>query len=228
MIFNQSADLDQWFLSRWSKFTASENYKLLVGNSTNMFDRGAMSYIKTKALEMCTQMWERPELEENKNLLHGKMYEYPAYKAYIETTRNFSMRYLGTDTPLFLEDEKLVNESGGSPDVISITESNTIDAIAEIKCPKNPMYHFERLKWKDQWDIKENYIQCYTQMQNLLLISGASIAQFISYDERMTNKSKKIIVIDVYPDKKFQDNLHLRIRMAIKEKYKVFEEHMNP
>lgn len=224
---NQSDALDQWFLARWTKFTASENYKLLVSNGKSMFGDGAMTYIEAKALEMCTNMWERPELEENKALLHGKMYEYPAYKAYITATGNYSMKYLGTDTPLFLEYEPLENESGGSPDIISLTSSNTIDALAEIKCPKNPMYHFKRLKWKSQWDIKEQYLSCYCQMQNLLLITGADICQFISYDERMKQADKKIKVIDVLPDRKFQDNLDLRLRMAVKEKYKVLDEYMN-
>ena len=228
MIGEKDDALDEWFIARWTKFTASENYKLLVGGSGNaIFGPGAVTYIKQKALEMSTVMWERPELEEHKALLHGKMYEYPAYKAYIEATKNFSMKYLGTETPLFLEYEVLPNESGGSPDVISLSSDGKIDAGAEIKCPKNPMYHFDRLKWKDQWDIKEQYTSCYCQMQNLLLITGADIWQFISYDERQKNQSKKIKVVDVLPDRKFQDNLDLRLRMAVKEKYKVFDEYMN-
>lgn len=227
MSINQSDALDQWFLSRWSKFTASENYKLLPGAATSMFSPGAINHIKQKSLEMCTQMWERPELEENKALLHGKMYEYPAYKAYVEVTKNYSMKYLGTDTPLFLEYEELPNESGGSPDIVSLTSDAKVDAGAEIKCPKNPMNHFERLKWKNQWDIKENYISCYCQIQNLMMITKAGIWQFISYDERMKNPAKKTKIIDVLPDRKFQDNLDLRLRMAVKEKYKILDEYMN-
>lgn len=219
--------IDEWFIARWTKFTASENYKLLQNGSAGaIFGSGALAYIKQKALEMSTQIWERPELEEHKSLLHGKMYEYPAYKAYIEHTKNYSMKFLGTDMPLFLEYDKLPNESGGSPDIISLGTSR-IEAGAEIKCPKNPIYHFDRLKWKDQWDIKEQYMSCYCQMQNLLMITEADLWQFISYDERQKNPSKKIKVIDVLPDKKFQDNLDLRLRMAVKEKYKMFDEYMN-
>src|SRR3954470_16749909 len=120
MIDKDSA-IDEWFIARWTKFTASENYKLLQsGTAGAIFGSGALSYIKQKALEMSTQMWERPELEEHKALLHGKMYEYPAYKAYIETTKNYNMKFLGTDTPMFMEYDKLPNECGGSPDVISL------------------------------------------------------------------------------------------------------------
>lgn len=220
--------VDKWFSQRWGKFTASELYKLLpAGDKGKLLSAGAYTYIKQKAMEMTTRMWERPALEEVKSLLHGKAHEYPAYEAYVNHTKNYSMRYLGTETPLFLEDEQLKGESGGSPDVINITSSNEIDAGAELKCPINPLYHFERLKWKTQWDVKEGYILCYTQIQKLLGISGAKIWQFVSYDDRQISKKNKQVIIDVYPDKKFQDNLYFRTVKAIEEKYRILDEHMN-
>jgi hypothetical protein len=222
-----SADLDQWHLARWSKFTASENYKLLTGNGSNVFGAGAMTYIKEKVLQMTTHMWERPELDEVKSLLHGKMYEYPAYKATVQATGYAGLIYLGEERPLFLEYEPLAGESGGSPDSISLKSDSTVDIIAEIKCPKNPMYHFDRLKWKTQWDIKEGYNSTYCQIQNLLMITGAELGLFVSYDDRQIDVRKKAKIIEVKPDKKFQDNLDLRLRMAVKEKYKVFEEYNN-
>jgi hypothetical protein len=224
---DNSEALDQWHLARWSKFTASENYKLLVSNGSSMFGAGAMTYIKTKAMEMSTRMWERPELEEVKSLLHGKMYEYPAYKALVQATGLTSLRYLGTENPLFLEYEPLKKESGGSPDVISLTKSAAVEIVAEIKCPKNPMYHFERLKWKTQWDVKEGYLSCYSQIQNLMMIANAGLGYFVSFDERQINPAKKIKIIEVLPEKKFQDNLDIRLRMAVKEKYRIYDEHMN-
>ena len=220
-------NLDQWHMARWSKFTASENYKLLVGNGTSTFGAGAYSYIKKKALQMCTMMWERPEMEEVKSLLHGKMYEYPAYQALVRTTGYESLRYLGTEYPIFLEYEPLPNESGGSPDSISLSDDAKVEILAEIKCPKDPTNHFDRLKWKNQWDIKEGYFSCYTQIQNLLLITGAELGIFCSYDERQLNPLHKVKIIDVKPDRKFQDGLDLRLKMAVKEKYRVLEEHLN-
>lgn len=219
--------VDRWYMERWTKFTASENYKLLVPGATSAFGAGAMTYIKTKALEMSTNMQEKPELEEVKSLLWGKVYEYPAYEWYIKYTRNYDMKYLGTETPLFLEDESIPNESGGSPDTICLSSDSKVIAGAEIKCPKNSMYHFERLKWKNQWDVKENYIQCYTQIQNLIKITGATVWPFVSFDDRQRSFEKKGKIIEVFPDKKFIDNLDLRIRMAVKEKYRIFDEHMN-
>lgn len=222
-----SADLDQWHKQRWAKLTASENYKLLPTSATALFSPGGYTYIKQKVLQMTTMMWERPEMEEVQALLHGKMYEYPAYKALVQATGYQKLIYLGEENPLFLEYEPLAGESGGSPDSISLNSDATVDIVAEIKCPKNPMYHFERLKWKTQWDIKEAYPQCYCQIQNLLLITNARLGLFLSYDERQIRQDKKAKIIEVLPDKKFQDNLDIRLRMAVKEKYRIFEEYMN-
>ena len=87
------------------------------------------------------------------------------------------------------------------------------------------MNHFRRIQWKDQWDIKEKYIQAYCQIQHLLKISNAPVCDFVSFDERMKKQELKIKIIPVYPDKKFQDNLHLRIVKAIEEKYKIIKDY---
>lgn len=227
MIIKPSADLDQWHLKRWTKFTASESYKLLYPSGAAMFSPGGITYIKEKALQMSTVMWQRPELDEVEALLHGKVHEYPAYKATVAATGYTQLIYLGEESPLFLDYEPLIGESGGSPDSISLTESAGVDIVAEIKCPKNPMNHFNRLIWKNQWDVKEKYIQAYTQIQHLLMITEARLGLFVSFDDRQKRVDKKHKIIDVLPDKKFQDNLDLRIRMAIKEKYRIYDEYMN-
>lgn len=227
MIIKPSADLDQWHLQRWSKFTASENYKLLVSGGVNMFSQGGYSYIRTKVLQMTTNMWERPYLDEVESLLHGKVHEYPAYKSLMAATKYQSLIYLGEEHPLFLDYEPQKGESGGSPDSISLRSDATVDVVAEIKCPKDSMKHFDRHSWSTQWDVKEKYIQAYTQIQNLMMITGAELGLFVSYDDRQKEVKKKIKIIDILPDKKFQDNLDVRIRMAIKEKYRIYNEYMN-
>ncbi len=227
MNIQPSADLDQWHLQRWSKFTASESYKLLPSGGVSMFSPGGLTYIKERAMQMTTNMWERPQLDEVESLLHGKVHEYPAYKAMVEATGYTGLIYLGEENPLFLEYEPLKGESGGSPDSLSLTQSAAVDILAEIKCPKNPMNHFNRLVWKTQWDVKEKYIQAYTQIQKLLMITGAGLGLFVSYDDRQKRIDKKTKIIDVLPDKKFQDNLDIRLRMGIKEKYRIYDEYMN-
>ncbi len=220
-------DVDQWHIQRWTKFTSSEKHKLLLGGGAGkVFGDGAMTYIKTKALEMATVMQERPELDEVKSLLWGKVHELPAFEWYIKETKNYSMTYLGTETPLFITDDLMPKESGGSPDGL-LLGTDKINAGWEVKCPKNSMYHFDRLLWKTQWDLKEGYMSCYTQIQDLLRISEADVWHFMSFDDRQANPKKKGKIIEVFPDKKFQDNLVLRTRLAVEEKYKIFERHMN-
>jgi len=218
--------IDRWFLARWACFTASENYKLFSPSKGNaMFGDGAWTYIEQKALEMTTRMQERPELDEAKSILHGRAHEYPAFVEYVKQTGHHCMDYMGDDNPMFYPYKPLAEESGGTPDCANITSSGMIDFGAEIKCPKNPINHYRRLKWKDQFDVKLNYIQCYTQCQFLMMCTGASQWDFVSYDDRQIVRAKKIKIIPIKPDKNFQNNLEVRIRQAIKEKYINISEH---
>lgn len=217
--------IDEWHLRRWARFTASEGYKLLVPGAGQIFGAGAWTYIEQKALEMTTVMQERPELDEAKSILHGRAHEYPAFVEYVKQTGNHSMDYMGDDNPMFYPYRPLVEESGGTPDCANITSEGLIDFGAEIKCPKNPINHFRRLKWTDQWDVKTNYIQCYTQCQFLMMCTEAKQWDFVSYDDRQIVRSKKIKIIPIYPDQNFRNNLEVRIRQAIKEKYRIISEH---
>jgi hypothetical protein len=227
MVGEISDSVDKWFIDRWSKFTASENFKLLTNNvKGEVFGEGAWTYIKQKALEMVTVMWERPELEEVKSLLHGKIYEYPAFERYINTTGHKEMMYLGSENPLFYPYKAMPRDSGGSPDAVNVSKAGIIDFGAEIKCPKNPMVHFERLKWKDQWDVLSGCKQAYVQIQNLMLITGAQIWDFVSFDERMKERKLQIKIITVHPDKKLQDNLHFRLIKAVEERKKLLQEYV--
>lgn len=217
--------LDQWHLRRRARFTASEDYKLLVpGTKGGMFGDGATTYIEQKAFEATTRMQERPELDEVKSLLHGKANEYPAYVEYKIRTGCQDLEYFGDENPIFYPYEPLAEEAGGSPDSGCITDTGKIFHGAEFKCPKNGINHFRRLRWKDQWDVKENYIQTYTQCQKLMMCTGAKQWDFVSFDDRQIVREKRIKIIPIYPDKNFQNNLEVRLRCAIKEKYRIISE----
>ena len=219
--------VDEWHLQRRGKFTSSSNYILLKrGDSGKPFMAGGYAHIESKAVDMVTKMWARPELEEVESLRHGKVGELPAAQRYVLETKNNGMTLLGTDNPLFLVDNTNPDEAGGSPDMVNIASGDTIDYGAEIKNPFNPAVHYKRLKWKDQFDIKENMIAYYTQIQDLIRITGAFGWDFISFDDRQLYKSKQIKIIQVKPDINFINNLELRIKMAIKEKYKSISEHL--
>jgi hypothetical protein len=212
---------DKWFLQRHGRFTASEIGKLLSkGAGTNMFGTGAWTYIKQKAIEKMTVLWERPELDEVKSLLHGKVHEQPAYEMYKHVTGNYSMRYFGSEAPLFLEHNE---DSGGSPDGL-MGEGDIIYCGLELKCPKNSHIHWDYFKMKDQWDLRSYNMDYYAQIQFLLLITNADEFHFFSFDDRFIDIKKKSKLIPVLPDKKFQDNLTIRIQMAVKERNKIIEE----
>lgn len=218
--------IDEWHMRRRARFTASENYKLFSPAKGNaMFGEGAWTYIKQKALEMTTVMQDRPELDEAKSILHGRAHEYPGFVEYVKRTGNHGFTYLGDDNPMFYPYKPLAEESGGTPDCGYITDDGLIIHGAEIKCPKNSMYHYDRLKWKNQWDVKDNYILCYTQCQFLMMCTGAEQWDFVSFDDRQIVREKKIKIIPIKPDKNFQNNLEVRIRQAIKEKYLNISEH---
>src|ERR1035437_3164896 len=95
--FEDSEKIDQWLVKRRSRFTSSENSKLLGKGTNSLWSVGALTYIETKVIELSTQIWERPEMDEVESLLHGKLYEYPAYQAYVNETKNYSMTYMGTE-----------------------------------------------------------------------------------------------------------------------------------
>lgn len=227
--FDTSDAIDEWIKKRRSKFTSSDNWKLLPTSKQatgQLWSTTANTYIEQKVIELTTKFYQRPELDEVEALRHGKANEFPSYERYVQETKNFSMTYLGDETPMFIPCPKLVSESGGTPDVANIIEAGKIDYLCELKNPVNPAYHYRRLAWRTMWDVKEGYPSCYCQIQDLIRITGAFGCDFVSHDERQLARSKQIVIIEIKPDKKFIDNLELRIELAIKEKYKQLSKHM--
>ena len=214
--------VDKYFNERHGNFTASEIGKLL-GNSKSgeMFGATALGYIRDKAIESMTNLWERPELDEVASLLHGKAHEEPAYEMYKKVTGNYSMRYFGSYDPIYLS----YNEhSGGSPDGL-MGEGEKISLLLEVKCPRNPNVHFDYLGFKSQWDLKEKNIDYYAQVQFLLMITKSPMAHWVSYDDRWKDYKLKLKVVEVFPDEKFQNNLEVRIMQAIKKKQEIINQY---
>lgn len=215
---------DQWFLDRWTMLTSSENYKLIgKGKDGTGFSQTGMSYIRQKVIESMTVLYDRPDLEFVEALMHGKAYEEASFNRYIKESRNTSMRYFGAENPVFLKHN---DYSGGSPDAL-MGEGGNIHWGAEFKNPKNSANHFLYLGFKNQFDLKEARLEYYTQIQDLLLISGAEGWHFVSYDERFKNMKLQMKILDVMPDQKFMDNLEARKALAQKKKLEIIEERNN-
>lgn len=216
-MINETDAKGKWFLDRYGKFTASMIYKIVPNGGTSLFVPGGWTYIQERAVETMTFLYEAPELEFVEALIHGKAYEEAAYFEYLRVSKNYSMRHFGGENPLYLEYNSY---SGGSPDGL-MGEGTEINWLLELKCPKNPKNHFLYSKMSSQWDLKEKRPEYYTQIQFLLMITKAQGAHFASYDERYRDESKRLKIIDVMPDKKFADNLDVKLQMAQKEKLKI-------
>lgn len=214
-MLNKMDPKDKWFLDRHTMFTASQNYRLLdTGPAGKGFGKMALNYIEEKAIESMTELWEAPKLEFVESLLHGRVYEYPAHEYYVRRTGNKVMEYYGTDNPIYISYNKF---SGGSPDALARTKGQIFWG-AEYKCPANPKVHFNNLKLKDQWDLKQAKIHDYTQCQFLMMCTGANGWHWMSYDDRFKDPLLKGKIIEVLPDKNFMLNLDIKIKMAEKER----------
>lgn len=221
-MLNSMDSVDKWHLSRHTQFTSSQNYRLLgTGAGGKGFDKTAMTYIEEKAVESMTNLYERPKLEFVESLLHGRVHEMPAHYWYVEKTGNKIMEYHGTDDPIYIPHTKF---SGGSPDAVARKDGKIFWG-SEYKCPANPKNHFANLQMKDQWDLKQRKIHDYTQVQHLIMCTGANGWHWMSYDDRWINPKLKGKIIEVLPDQKFIDNLDIRIKLAQKERLKLIEQY---
>lgn len=210
-MFKEAGGKDAWLMERRGKFTASECSKLLLpGPKGAMFSVGGMTYIEAKAIEIVTDVWENPKLEFAKPILWGKRYEQPAFEFYIDRTGLKDMRYFGTEDPLFLE---LNQNAGGSPDGLMGVGAD-VKLVLELKCPEQSKTHWGYCKFKGQYDLKDNVMEYYAQVQMLLMITGAPLCHWISFDERFKDHKKKMKLIEIIPEERFQQELSIRLEEA--------------
>lgn len=223
-MIDQLDQRDRWHLQRHAMLTSSENYKLLPkGKDGTGFSQTGLTYITNKVIESMTVLYERPELDQVESLMHGKAYEEASFHRYVKESKNSSMRYFGSDNPVFIKHNEYC---GGSPDAC-MGDGEIVKWGAEMKNPKNPANHFLYMGFKTQWDLKEKRIEYYTQIQDLLLITEAEGWHFVSYDERFKNPKLQIKILEVMPDMKFQNNLEIRKSLAQKKKLEIIEQITN-
>lgn len=217
-------DIDQvskWHLARWTKFTSSENHKLVPkGQSESKFEQSRATYIDKKVTEKETNLWENPKLEFVENLLWGRRYEEPAFDEYVQHTRNNSIQYFGTTNPLFISFDM---DSGGSPDAIDYIGERKADIGAEIKCPADPNVHRKYRLLTNQQELRAFRPEYYCQIQDLMRITQAPLWHFVSFDERFREKNMRIKILEIKPDGKYQENLEIRIVNAVKERDRLVE-----
>lgn len=215
---NPASAKDKWFVSRHGKFTASKIGCLCVpGSKGALFGEGAKTYIRQRATEKMTTITDRPEMEYVKSIRHGKDLEVVSFGAYQRYTRNYDMRYFGSEQPLFLDFDE---NSGGSPDGMCGHDEKIYCGL-ELKCPSNSDIHVDYCEMTHQHELEAYNLEYYAQIQFLLMITEAPMWHFCSFDERFTVPGMRIGVLEIEPDLPFQNKLKMRLKAAVGERDKI-------
>lgn len=201
----------EWFKDRLlAGFTGSKFPDLMKGTrSGDLFGLTAISVIRKAA--MCRMMSEEGlevyiRLEMAKDFRQtrwGNLYESEARQAYVVLTK-FDVKETGFKV------HKDISYVGGSFDGEVITEID--NGILEIKCPYDPDNHAVNrdLKLSGGITTKHTY---YAQIQANIEIAGVKWCDFVSYDPRMIDEFK-LIIIRVMRDQSYIDNLMNRAKIG--------------
>lgn len=221
----------EWYLARKGKITASEAYVLLNNHKEQMnddelaaykaanpksrtttkevpFSDSTFTYLKKKVAE--TYMTDNDFYEDvlakqpfNRAIDHGNLWESDARDT-------FSMLHkIKVEEVGFLPLDGFEDIAGGSPDGVIEDEEK---AIIEIKCPWNSEVHQDHCLFKTGDDLKEYNLQYYVQMQFNMLVAGAKMGYFISFDPRLTLGALKTLVVQ--KDEEICETLLNRVEMA--------------
>ncbi len=188
-------EMTQWQAQRLGKFTASRLGNLMVKGRAKdaIWGESAMSYIYEKIAEKMTGIPHY--IAETRAMEWGNDHEAEAIAHYNEITGNDAMP-MGKTFIIFSE------LCGGSPDGF-VDE----DGIVEAKCPYNSANHIRT--FIEQQIKKEHIFQC----QGNMLFSNRKWCDFISYDPRMPD-SMKMVVIRIERDEEICDAIWDRIMQA--------------
>lgn len=104
------------------------------------------------------------------------------------------------DEIAFIQHKEL-DYAGVSPDGIIGSDGGL-----EIKCPKSPQIHLQSFLY----GVPEEYVP---QLQGFLWVTGRKWIDFVSYDPN-TKDALKLLIIRVYRDEEFINNLEAEIKHA--------------
>lgn len=192
----------EWREKRRGRFTASEVQKLLTGKYKIADNDTARGYIMEKAAE---KLGAYAEPVNSKQMSWGNGYEQEA----IAELRTWLFEFEVMQNKEFIP---MGDWSGATPDSFILENGKQI-AIAQIKCPYNPIYHLRHLMLKTAEDLKNQEPEYYTQVQVELMASRVDFAYFVSYDSRFEG-SKKLHMIKIGHDKDLQKTISEAIILA--------------
>lgn len=183
---------DEWKLIKLGVISASMIDKLLMKKTT----KGYQGYISELVAQIATGMIG--EEINAKPLQWGKDHEAEARSAY-----EFETGHKVEELPFIFKDENL--RAGASLDGLIESENKVV----EIKCPYSTKTHIDFIAFGL---VKEEY---ENQMQFQMWVSGASSADFVSYDPRM--KKWMLHITTFKRDEEMMKKFDVIIPEAIKE-----------
>lgn len=178
----------EWFEARLGKITASRFGDVLTKGRGTPFGKMAYSYAYELVAETLTGTWKEIYA---KPLEWGREHEDDARSLYMAETFNY-VTEVG-----FVDYGDMV---GCSPDGLIGK-----DGVLEIKCPYDSTNHVRALETKE---VPKIYIP---QVQGQLMCLERKWCNFVSYDPRFKDISKRIIFIPVDRDEEYIKMLSDRI-----------------
>ncbi|MCT3917499.1 hypothetical protein CMT52_15935 [Elizabethkingia anophelis] len=199
---------EAWLKSRLGKFSSSDLGKLMTyEDKLNELPQGAKTYITEKVLEILTDGKSTKNFT-NDSMDRGNEKEIEAIEKF-EEKKNLKCYATGEDQK-FIE---LCSYFGGTPDGLIDN-----DSLVEVKCPDSKTHFFRLKNIKNQHDFKKYEKDYYWQIQGNLLASGRTKAYFIDYDDRFTNESQRLLIIEI--ERNDLDIDKIKKRLQLSEAYK--------
>lgn len=217
---SEKAKVEAWLRKKWGRFSASQMFHLNVpGKAGEIFSPGGITYIEQVACEAHT-IYNDEESVESKAMKIGKIRE-PQSFAFLSRLLGFDgLQYFGGDNPIF---DLYCPDSGVSPDCKAMLPDGTVSFGAELKNPTRKVHMFYLRNIKDQLDLKRISDEYYAQVQMALMKYKCDHWLWCSHNEYFPFKNRMKIV-EVKTDERYQQNMAIRIKMAVKMKYKIIEE----
>ncbi len=204
--------IEAWLKERWSKFTASEMYRLMTsGKAKDSLSVGAMTYVREKVAE---QLSEFSSNEFSSAAMDwGREHELEAIQAF-ESLTEIRVNQTGENQQFILSE---CGHWGGTPDGI------TFESGVEVKCPESKS-HLLYLSIVDAETLKAEEVKYYWQIQACMALTGKSHWHFVSYDPRFYAEHLRLhhCVIE-----RVQDDIDLmlaRIAMAVEQRDKLIHQ----
>lgn len=215
---------EQWKLLKLGKFGASNNYKLMMPGKDSMFSKTGLTYIKETACDAYTKFEDRDV--QTYSMMMGKIREPEAY-AFLSRLLGFEgLTYYGDGNPLWQPYKAFPDDAGGSPDAVAYAPDGGVSFGAEFKCPDRDTHWDYLTEIKDMWDLRKVSEAYYCQCQKLMHVFECDLWLWCSFSEYYPVKDR-MLIIEVKKDKKYSDNLSVRLPMAIKKKHELIEELKN-